>query len=198
MLPQLAAGRAVAGPLEVAALKNSPAYRILNTVKPLEMPDAHYLAAAVGWLGLDNWPESVAELENIAPEFQTHPDVLNVRWAIYAKAGQWDKAAEFAKIFREAHRHEPQAWIHLAYATRRMPEGGLLPAKDILVKARQLFPDEAIIPYNLACYDCQLGNLKDAREWLQKAFAIGDPKDLIKMAAADPDLEPLRDEIGKP
>jgi len=161
------------------------------------MPDAHYLAAAVGWLGLGDCVEANAELERIAPELQTHPDVLNVRWAIYAKAEQWDKAAAFANIFRDTHREEPQAWIHLAYATRRQAGGGLAPAKDILVKAQQLFPNEPIIPYNLACYDCQLGDLNAARQWLQKACAVGDAKSVIRMAAADPDLAPLREEIGK-
>jgi len=32
--------------------------------------------------------------------------------------------------------------------------------------------------YNLACYECRLGRLEQAKNWLQKAFEVGDPKNL--------------------
>ena len=53
-------------------------------MKPLEPPDSHYLSAAVGWLGLGNVAEAGAELEKIAPQFQSHPDVLAVQFDIHA------------------------------------------------------------------------------------------------------------------
>src|ERR1700733_3807724 len=97
---------------------------------PLEMPDSHYLSAAVGWLGLGNWREANEELEKIAPRLRTHVDVLKVRWAIYTKAEKWDMAADIAKILRDANAQEPTLWLNLAYATRRKPGGGLRSAKD--------------------------------------------------------------------
>jgi hypothetical protein len=36
-------------------------------MKPLEMPDSHYLSSAVGCLGLGNWQEANEELEKITP-----------------------------------------------------------------------------------------------------------------------------------
>lgn len=51
--------------------------------------------------------------------------------------------------------------------------------------------------YNLACYECQLGRLEQAKSWLEKAFGVGDPKKVKLMALEDPDLEPLWREIGK-
>ncbi len=45
--------------------------------------------------------------------------------------------------------------------------------------------------YNLACYECQLGNLKEAREWLKQAFNLGDAKQMKLAALDDPDLQPL-------
>jgi hypothetical protein len=85
------------------------------------------------------------------------------------------------------------AWITLAYATRRKPGpgGGIPQAKAILTPAQKRFPKEWLIPYNLACYECQLGNQKAALAWLNKAFDLGDPKELKPMALADPDLEPF-------
>jgi hypothetical protein len=45
--------------------------------------------------------------------------------------------------------------------------------------------------YNLACYECQLGRLELAKEWLEKAFKLGDAKKMKLAALDDPDLEPL-------
>jgi len=58
------------------------------------------------------------------------------------------------------------------------------------------FPKEHIIRYNLACYACQLGNLKQVRDWLKKAIKLANTKDVKLMALNDPDLEPLWKEIG--
>jgi hypothetical protein len=51
--------------------------------------------------------------------------------------------------------------------------------------------------YNLACYECKLGRLEQAKSWLEKAFELGDPKKIKLMALEDPDLEPLWREIGR-
>jgi hypothetical protein len=53
-------------------------------VKPLEPPDGFHLLAAHGWLELGNHAEANEELEKIAPELRARPDVLKVRWEIYA------------------------------------------------------------------------------------------------------------------
>jgi hypothetical protein len=42
-----------------------------------------------------------------------------------------------------------------------------------------------------------LGNLERAKQWLEKAFAIGDARKMKLAALDDPDLEPLWKEIGK-
>jgi tetratricopeptide (TPR) repeat protein len=160
-------------------------------MKPLEPPDSFHLSAAIGWLGLGNWQEANEELEKIVPALGAHPDVLRVRFEIYSKAGKWDRAAEIACALVQSRPTEPQFWISHAYATRRMPGGGIPQAKEILSKARGLFPKEFLIAYNLACYECQLGDLKAAWKWLETASDLGEPKKVKQMALADPDLEPL-------
>lgn len=50
--------------------------------------------------------------------------------------------------------------------------------------------------YNLACYECQLGRMEQAKLWLEKAFTLRDPKKIKLMALDDPDLEPLWKSIG--
>ena len=70
-------------------------------------------------------------------------------------------------------------------------------ARDNLLRVAGKFPDLAIIPYNLACYECQLRRLEKAKHWLEKAFKLGDGERMRLAALDDPDLEPLWKDIGK-
>ena len=55
------------------------------------------------------------------------------------------------------------------------------------------FPKDSIVPYNLACYACQLGDQVAAQNWILMATRLR-PKDEIRaMGLDDPDLKPLRD-----
>jgi len=64
-----------------------------------------------------------------------------------------------------------------------------------LIQAQRTFPKEKIIAYNLACYDCQLGDLDAAKAWLDKACMLGDVHKIKHMALQDPDLKPLWPDI---
>jgi tetratricopeptide (TPR) repeat protein len=166
-------------------------------MESLKPPDHFHLLAAIGWLELGNWREAKEELENITPDLRARPDVLEVRYEICAKAEQWDLAAETAHALCRILPLAPQYWIWRAYATRRMTGGGIAAAREILIKARSLFPTDSVIAYNLACYACQLGDKEEAWKWLKTAFGLGDPKGVKLMALADKDLEPLWKEIGE-
>ena len=167
-----------------------------SPMKPLEPPDSHHLSAAVGWLGLGNVAEAGIELEKIAEQFRSHPDVLAVRCDIHFKLGNWDAATEIAGTLTRLEPQEPGAWISLAYATRRKTGGGISRARAILIQAQKTFPQVPIIAYNLACYDCQLGDLDAAKAWLDKACILGDARQVKHMARQDPDLEPLWPELS--
>ena len=164
-------------------------------MKPLEPPDSHHLSAAAGWLGLGNITEAGLELGKIAAQFSSHPDVLAVRCDIHLQDRNWDAAAEVAGTLTRLEPQEPGAWISLAYATRRKTGGGISQARAILIQAQRNFPKQTIIAFNLACYDCQLGNLDAAKAWLDKACTLGDARRIKHMARQDPDLEPLWPEI---
>ena len=68
--------------------------------------------------------------------------------------------------------------------------GGIPQARAILIQAQRTFPKEQIIAYNLACYDCQFGDLDAAKAWFQKACVLGDAHKIKQMALQDPDLKP--------
>jgi predicted Zn-dependent protease len=161
----------------------------------LSLTDSRHLEAAQGWLGLRNWREAGAELANIPAELQSHPDVLQVRWAIHAAAKEWESAVEVAEAFRQAKPDSPFGFVHLAYALHEMKR--TQEAQDVLLPVLDKFRDEFIIRYNLACYACQLGDGEGAWRWLEKSMALSDPDEVKRMALNDPDLEPLRSRIKK-
>jgi tetratricopeptide (TPR) repeat protein len=164
-------------------------------IKPLEPPDSIHLKAAEGWLELGNHIETNEELEKISPQLRVHPDVLELRWQIYAKDGQWEPCVDIARALTKLAPARPHGWIHLAYSLHELKR--TKEAWDVLIPVVDKFPKEYLMRYNLACYACQLENLEEAWRWLEQAFDIGDSKQLKLMALDDPDLEPLWANIGE-
>ncbi|HYG22870.1 MAG TPA: tetratricopeptide repeat protein [Verrucomicrobiae bacterium] len=167
----------------------------MSAMQPLEAPDIHHLSAAVGWAELGNLEEAEKDLNRVSAVRQCHPDVLEVRWTILARQQRWDPALEIARSLLKMAPSRASGWLHMAYALRRASNGGLEMAWEALLPACNRFPKEATIPYNLACYACQMNLLDDARAYLHRAFIIGDLEQIREMALADPDLQPLWDEI---
>jgi hypothetical protein len=168
-------------------------------MKEIEPPDLHHLMAASGWLDLGNASEANLELEQIAPALQIHPDVLEIRWEIHARAKKWEACVNIASAIVELAPDRASGWIGRAYSLRRVDGGGLQAAFMALMLVAEEFPTEPMIPFGLSCYTCQLGRLEDACEWLRRAFAVasivGNKKRLKHMALDEPDLEPLRRKI---
>jgi len=164
-------------------------------MQPLAPPDSHHLNAAEGWLELGLRDEARAELERIAPEFQRHPDVLEMRWEVYVNERQWEAALDVARKLLISAPQRTSGWLSHAYALRRVPGGSLEKAAEALRPAVERFPKEPIIPYNLSCYACQMRQLDEARVWLRRAFLIGNKERIKQQALADEDLRPLWEEI---
>jgi predicted Zn-dependent protease len=163
----------------------------------IEPPDRHHLSAAMGWLGLNNWREAQLELEKISEANRRAPAVLLTEYDVCATAKDWGRAAEVADMMVDAMHDSAGVWLSLAYAVRRKPGGSLEEARAILTKGEQMFPDQPMFAYNLACYECQLGNMDSARDWLDKAMARGDAKQIRDLALKDADMEPLWNEIRR-
>ncbi|MCL5098403.1 MAG: tetratricopeptide repeat protein [Candidatus Omnitrophica bacterium] len=162
----------------------------------LEPPDSHYLRAAIGWLELGNLWEANDELKKIAPRNRTHPDVLKVRLEVFTVEENWKACLDIAEAVIKAEPDKPFGWLRRSYSLRRVPNGGLQAAFDALLPAVGRFPRDSLIPFNLACYACQMGHLEDARQWLKRAMEVGGTDKIKRMALSDPDLSPLWEEIG--
>jgi tetratricopeptide (TPR) repeat protein len=158
-----------------------------EAIMPLEPPDKHYWQAAIGYVELGMFAEADSQLDEIDPFNRAAPEVLSVRLAIYRGLGKWELMQQIAKRLNDFEPQNVQWTISLAYATRRTYSIDV--AMEILLNAEPKFPQEGAIPYNLACYYCQIQEMEKAKNYLEKAFKI----DSIwrKAALDDEDLKPL-------
>ena len=154
---------------------------------PLADQDILHLNAALGYLEIGMVLEANEELEKIDPYCRHLPEVLCLRVDIYKRLEQWDLMEAVAGKFRHVIPQNPDFWAWWAYATRRAKT--IEAAKVILLEAAELHPKNAQIQFNLACYECQLGRLKEAKQYLKQTFAIDQTYRMN--ALDDPDLEPL-------
>jgi tetratricopeptide (TPR) repeat protein len=163
-----------------------------STMKALEPPASLYLDAARGWHLLGCLNEALEDLQRIPPELQVHPDALEVRFAIFAKARKWVLCMEIAAAMLDLAPERPTTWINSAFTLHELDQ--TQEAWDALFTVQHRFPDVPTIPYNLACYACQLGRLEDSRELIKRAMKLGGG-DYRRMALEDKDLQPLWGEI---
>jgi tetratricopeptide (TPR) repeat protein len=162
---------------------------------PLPLQDQRFLDAAEGWLGLGDHLAANEEFEHISPELRSHPLVLEVRYKIFAEMKRWDRAIEIAQIMAKSLPDIPWGPFHLAFALHELKRTS--EAYETLIPVVEKFPGDWLMRFNLACYSCQLGNLKEALMWLEKAMTLAGDQDVRQMALADKDLEPVWAKIQK-
>ena len=158
-------------------------------MEPLDHPESFHLRAAQGWFELGNCAEASAELERLGKSGSQHPAVLELRWQIAVKNRLWEEGLAIAETLCQAAPESSFGGIHRAYCLHELKR--TKEAWDILLPLAEKFPEEWLICYNLACYACQLGQLTEARAWLMRAIERGDPREINRLAAEDPDLKPL-------
>lgn len=159
-------------------------------VKNLEPPDIHHFNAAHGWLGLNSPEDAQAELDKISNGSQTHLAVMELQWQVQAKTARWASAVDTAQAIANRHPEAAFGWIHLAYALHELKK--TREAYDALIPILDKFPEEWLMRYNMACYAVQLGHIEEAKNWLNRAYKLGDKKEIDQLVATDVDLEPLR------
>src|SRR5262245_20253162 len=156
---------------------------------PLEAPDHQYWRAAVGYVELGMFQDANDQLEKIDPVNRAAPEVLAVRLAIYRGLEKWEVMRQIAKRLHEFEQGNVKWTVSRAYATRRAYSTEI--EMEILLSAEPKFPKEGAIPYNLACYYCQLKQIETAKRYLRKAFQID--LNWRMTALEDEDLKPLWD-----
>jgi predicted Zn-dependent protease len=133
------------------------------------------------------------ELELIDPTQHQSDLFIDAELRLAMADNRWNDAAQFARTLNERHPDNPAFSIQLAYSVRRGES--IEAARDILLDARKRFPKVAVIPFNLACYECQLGHPDEAMAFLEKAFALD--RSFREQAFEDDDLKPVWDRLGQ-
>ena len=85
----------------------------------LQPPDPIHLQAATGWVGLGDHA-AYDELELISAANRAHPDVLQLRWRIYADARKWDVCLDIATALTTMTPERRFGWIHRAHALDKL------------------------------------------------------------------------------
>ena len=164
-------------------------------MKDLSPDDRRHLQAAEGWSELGDSTEARQELEQVSSEQRGHPAVLEVQWQLSAREKQWEACLDIAAALVQTAPDLALGWVHRSYCLHELKRTA--EARDNLLRVVDKFPEDATMRYNLACYECQLGRLDEARQWLRKAFALANARRIRSMALDDLDLKPLWKEISE-
>jgi predicted Zn-dependent protease len=162
-------------------------------MKKLELPDTQRLQAAYGFIGEGKLAAARAELDALTPEARNHPGVLTAQLSLAERARDWDVCVVLAGDLIEALPDNPIYWVQRSQYLRDL--GRIQEAWDRLLPAAEKFPVFWMIPYNLACYACRLGNVDEARNRLNAALQLVDADAIKTKAMAEPDLESSWPEI---
>ena len=100
-----------------------------------------HLEAAESWLELGNYLEANAELDKITPLHRAHPDVLEVRYNVFAAGGKWDGCLAIAETLTTSLPKRMFGWVGLANAMHHL--GDTEGAYEALVAVGDEFAEHA-------------------------------------------------------
>ena len=152
-----------------------------------------HLQYASGFLELDMIREAAKELRAISRADRDLPAVLDLRVNLHMHAKQWKSVVTAATRMARVEPGNDKGWISWAFALREL--GRIEEARQVLLKAVPLHGKTCdVLHYNLACYECLLGNLPAAKKYL--AAASQKDQRWGEEALTDPDLKALRQKPG--
>ena len=160
--------------------------------------DQRHVEAADGWLSLGNLVEANEELGKVESKNRLHPEVLQARWFVCAQAGKWDVCLGLATAITQVAPERRIGWLHRAQSLGKL--GRIREAKEVLLSAGRQFHPDCTISFYLAGYCLQLGQVKEARGWLERAIkAEAEDEELRRLklrSRDDSELEPLGEGMG--
>ena len=150
-------------------------------------PETH-LSYALGYLQLGLASEAREELSALPPDFLATPPALAVRLEVAMSEETWDEVIQIAPALVGHDATQERPWIAWAYALRERER--IAEAQETLLAGARLIKNPSpLVPYNLACYACLLGDIPEATRLL--AAVVARDKSWRDIARDDPDLAPL-------
>ena len=170
---------------------------VMSSECPTEIlpPDSMHLSAATGWMQLGNTDEALVDLDKISDQHRGHYEVLHIEWHIHAQRKAWERCAELGGYMVEQYPKSSAGWINQANSLFYLNRSH--DAYQLLEPVAERFPKNEAIPYNLACYACQFGDIDLAFDWYLVAEKLGKTEKIREVALSDPDMKQLWDKIGK-
>lgn len=147
------------------------------------------LLAAQGYCELSMFDEALDELGTLPVDVQQHATVVEVRLMILMQARRWKAALATGRELTQVAPERTSGFIHAAFCLHEL--GKTAEARTMLLSGPETLRGEAIFHYNLACYECVLGNVELARDHLEKCLVLD--KTFRDHAQKDPDLKALRE-----
>ena len=146
------------------------------------------LLAAQGYIELGMFDDGLAELDTLPENARRNPTALELRLAILMQTRRWKDALTVSRRLTRACPHKNVGYIHTAFCLHELGKTG--EARTVLLAGPATLHAEPTYHYNLACYECHLGNIDLARMHLDRSFQLD--KKYRDFAKTDPDLEALR------
>lgn len=131
--------------------------------------------------------DAIKELDSLPFHDQLRADVLELRVTILMKAEKWRHALRASEKLCAVAADSTIGFIHAAFCLHEL--GRTKEAKEVLLEGPPQIVKEATYHYNLACYECVLGNLDTARAYLDASVSMDEK--FRDYAKEDPDLKPL-------
>jgi len=147
------------------------------------------LLAAQGYCELGMHDDALAELDSLPAELLRHASVVELRAVVLMQARRWKLALTASRSLCRVAPDKTSGFIHTAFCLHEL--GRTTEARDTLLSGPDVLHTEPTFHYNLACYECALGNLDLARMHLEKSFELD--KKYKEYAKSDPDLAALRE-----
>lgn len=135
------------------------------------------------------YEDALAELDALPLEVHHHPVAVEMRLVTLMQAKRWEEALQVGLELCRLRPDASSGFIHSAFCFHEL--GQTEEAKTTLLSGPASIRNEANFHYNLACYECVLGNVELARMHLEKSFTMD--KQYREFAKTDPDLQKLRD-----
>lgn len=151
-----------------------------------------HLQYAAGFIELGMFEDAVKELNAVVLHERESPSVLTVWIDVHMHTSSWENVIVISEKLTRASPADDKGWVSWAFALRELNR--IEEARAVLLEAMPLHGKSCdLLHYNLACYECLLGNLPAAKRYLKTATQKD--KHWKEAALDDPDLEALWPDI---
>jgi predicted Zn-dependent protease len=145
------------------------------------------LLAAQGYCELAMFEDALSQLSSLPPEEQELATTVEMRLIVLMQAKRWKEALAAGRRLTVVAPEKNTGYIHSAFCLHEL--GQTEAACAMLLNGPASLRQEPVFHYNLACYECVLGRLAEAREHLERSIQLD--KKFREHAKTDPDLKPL-------